>query len=146
MKKIQIGEYMSKKIKISKLKKIKNSKGDILLIKKFSKKDLISHKEIYGTWVKKNHIKGWNLHKKMTVRLIVLKGKIKFVFYDKNKNLFKSITCNDKVIKKIIVYPGIFIAMKNLSNEDSLILNIASLKHSKKEQIKLSINKIKYNW
>ena len=82
----------------------------------------------------------------MTVRLIVLKGKIKFVFYDKNKNLFKSITCNDKVIKKIIVYPGIFIAMKNLSNEDSLILNFASLKHSKKEQIKLSINKIKYNW
>ena len=137
---------MSKKIKISKLKKIKNTKGDILLIKKFSKKDLISYKEIYGTWVKKNHIKGWNLHNKMTVRLIVLKGKIKFVFYDKNKNLFKSITCNDKIIKKIIVNPGIFIAMKNLSNEDSLILNIASLKHSKKEQIKLSINKIKYNW
>ena len=67
---------------------------------------------------------------------------------DKSGNLLKDRIENfgHKVVKKIIIPPGFFFGIKNLSRSKSLILNMASIKHSKKEFIKIPLNKIKYSW
>ena len=41
---------------------------------------------MYLSTINKQKIKGWNYHKKMHMNLIVLKGKVKFVFLMTEKN------------------------------------------------------------
>ena len=42
----------------------------------------------------KNKIKGWNYHKKMTVTLVILVGKVKVVIYDPKKQIFNKFIIN----------------------------------------------------
>ena len=67
-----------KSIKVLKVKRIKNYKGDI--IKFISKKDKGFKKfgEIYFSEIKKNKTKGWNFQKD-TCLLIVPLGKVEFL-------------------------------------------------------------------
>ena len=52
-----------KKIKVFKLQKFKNSKGNVLRGFRKNDKFLKNSAEIYFSWINKNAIKGWKLHK-----------------------------------------------------------------------------------
>ena len=145
MKKIQIGK-INNQFKIINLKKIKNLKGNIQLIKKYKKNSLKNISEIYSLWINKNQIKGWNFHKKMTVNLIILVGKVKFVIYNPKNYSFKSYIINEKKPQMIVIPPKRYFGIKNLYKSKSLLLNIANLKHNKNEYTKTPLNKIKYSW
>lgn len=134
-----------KKIKVFKLQKFKNPKGNVLRGFRKNDKFLKNSAEIYFSWINKNAIKGWKLHKKMTMNLIVPIGKVKFVFYN-GKN-FKSIIIGEKNYNRIFVPNNIFFAFQNLYKEKSLVVNNANIIHQKKDEIlKLSLNKINYLW
>lgn len=124
-----------KKIKIFKLKKFKNVKGNVL--RGFRKTDKFPGKsaEIYFSWLNKSAIKGWKLHKKMSMNLLVPLGKVRFVFFDGAK--FKKIIIGEKNYCRIYVPNNIFFSFQNLSNDKSLIVNNSSIIHQKK--MKLSI-------
>ena len=120
-----------KKIKVFELKKFKNTKGNVLRgFRKTDKYPGISA-EIYFSWINKKAIKGWKLHKKMTMNLIVPVGTIKFVFYEDSK--FKEIIIGDKNYSRIYVPNNIFFAFQNLSTKKSLVVNNASIIHQKKK-------------
>ena len=95
---------ISKKLIIYNLKVIKNSKGNIkkYLDLKILKKLKIS--EVYFSEIKKNKIKGWNLHKKATCLLSVAYSSVKFQVRDKNFKLVKTILINNKNHKCIKKY------------------------------------------
>lgn len=134
-----------KKIKVFKLQKFKNSKGNVLRGFRKNDKFLKNSAEIYFSWINKNAIKGWKLHKKMTMNLVVPIGKVKFVFYN-GKN-FKTIIVGERNYNRIFVPNNIFFAFQNLYKEKSLIVNNASIIHQKKDEVlKLSLNKINYLW
>ena len=134
-----------KKIKVFKLQKFKNSKGNVLRGFRKNDKFLKNSAEIYFSWINKNAIKGWKLHKKMTMNLVVPIGKVKFVFYN-GKN-FKTIIVGERNYNRIFVPNNIFFAFQNLYKEKSLIVNNASIVHQKKDEVlKLSLNKINYLW
>ena len=134
-----------KKIKVFELKKFKNAKGNVLRgFRKTDKYPGISA-EIYFSWINKKAIKGWKLHKKMTMNLIVPVGTIKFVFYDNSK--FKEIIIGDKNYSRIYVPNNIFFAFQNLSTKKSLVVNNASIIHQKKNEIVTKkLNEIDYKW
>lgn len=134
-----------KKIKVFKLQKFKNPKGNVLRGFRKNDKFLKNSAEIYFSWINKNAIKGWKLHKKMTMNLVVPVGKVKFVFYN-GKN-FKTIVVGEKNYNRIFVPNNIFFAFQNLYKEKSLVVNNASIIHKKKDEIlKLSLDKIDYLW
>ena len=134
-----------KKIKVFELKKFKNAKGNVLRgFRKTDKYPGISA-EIYFSWINKKAIKGWKLHKKMTMNLIVPVGTIKFVFYDNSK--FKEIIIGDKNYSRIYVPNNIFFSFQNLSTKKSLVVNNASIIHQKKNEIVTKkLNEIDYKW
>tara|TARA_B100002019_G_C21270871_1_gene602214 strand:+ start:4130 stop:4552 length:423 start_codon:yes stop_codon:yes gene_type:complete len=134
-----------KKIKVFELKKFKNTKGNVLRgFRKTDKYPGISA-EIYFSWINKKAIKGWKLHKKMTMNLIVPVGTIKFVFYEDSK--FKEIIIGDKNYSRIYVPNNIFFAFQNLSTKKSLVVNNASIIHQKKNEIVTKkLNEIDYKW
>ena len=119
---------LKNKIKISRTKIIKNSKGDIL--KTFDRKNINFNKlnEIYFSWVKHNSIKAWKLHKKMTLYLHVPFGKVKFVFFDEKR-----------------LKPNTWFGFKGVKNKN-LIMSCSTLKHKKNEILRKNVKQIKYNW
>jgi dTDP-4-dehydrorhamnose 3,5-epimerase len=137
-----------KAIKVIKTKIIKNSLGDILLFlkKKQIRNKKWTFKEAYFSKIKKNKIKAWKMHLKMTLNLIVAYGEVKFIFYSEKKNKFKKIILNQKNIRRLVVPPGIWFGFKGLFKKDSIILNIANEYSEKKEVLKKNIKEIKYNW
>lgn len=145
MKKTQTGNKI-KKIKLFNLMKIKNLKGDLQVIKKSNRDNLRNIKEIYSLWVNKNKTKGWNYHKKMTVTLVILVGKVKVVIYDPKKQIFNKFIINEKKPQMIVIPPKKYFGIKNLYSNKSLLLNLADLKHSKKEYMKTPLKKIIYAW
>ena len=72
------------KVKIIKLKIIKNSKGDLLKYLDRTNKYFKQFGEIYFNHIKLKKTKGWNYHRKNTCLLICVWGKVKFHFVDKN--------------------------------------------------------------
>ena len=92
------------KIKIIKLKKIKNKKGDILKYISSKNKYLKKFGEIYFTEIKYNQTKGWNFHKKSQCLISVPFGKVKFTFAN-NLNGKKKIKINGRNNYSLIVLP-----------------------------------------
>ena len=124
------------KIKIIKLKILKNSKGDIL---KYLNKDLNFFQkfgETYFTEIKYNKKKGWNFHKKSQCLISVPFGKVKFTFAEKINEKKKTITIGRKKYFLIVLPPRIWFNFTSLE-KNSLVVNTINYKHNDKETLKV---------
>lgn len=128
------------KIRLSKLKILRNSKGDIL--KYLNKKNpyLKSFGETYFTEIKKNKIKGWNFHKKNFCFLAVPYGKVRFTFTENLKSKkIKIIILGKKNYNMILLPPKIWFKFTSLT-KISLIVNTLNKPHNDKETLKGPLN------
>jgi len=147
---------MDKKIKgvqVTRLKIFKDNKGSILHMIKKNSKVFKSFGEIYFSTINPGIIKGWNLHKKMTINLVCIKGKVKIVLYDdrKNSKTFKRINEFELSRKKyflLTIPPKIWCGFKNLHKGETILANCASIQHSAGEMEKRSNEDklIPYKW
>ena len=127
------------KIKIVKLKIIKNSDGDILKYLDKDNKYFKKFGESYFTEILHKKIKGWNYHKKSQSILAVPFGKVKFTFA---KNIYKkkkSITIGKDNYRIIILPPKIWFKFTSLEKK-SIVINTLNFKHDKNETLKKKIN------
>ena len=126
------------KIKTVKLKISTNQKGDILKYLTRKNKHLKKFGEIYFTEIKKNKIKGWNLHKKCWCLLAVPYGKVKFTFAENINSKKKTIIIGKKNYSLIVVPPRIwfnFMSIKKIS----LVVNTLNQIHNRNETLKIPI-------
>jgi len=130
---------MLSKIKIYKLNKLKNSKGDVLKYLNKNNKYFKKFGEIYFTEIKKKKIKGWNFHKKCQCLLTVPVGKVKFVFAEKISGRKKVIIIGKKSYSIIVVPPRIWFSFTSLE-KISLVVNTVNEIHNNKETLKIPIN------
>lgn len=132
------------------LKIIDNKLGNIFHCLKKSSDGFNGFGEAYFTEVLNKKVKGWNMHKRMTVNLTVISGKVLFVVYDDRdssstyKKFYSSIL-SKKNYKRLTIQPGLWFAMKGLK-KNNIVLNIGDLEHDPNELIKKEIDKIKYKW
>ena len=141
-----MGKKLLSKIKITSLKIIKSSKGDVMRVLK--KKDLKSwnFSEAYFSKVKFGKIKAWKLHLKMTLNLVVPSGRVKFVFYSEQGKRFRVIEIGDKKYSRLTVPPKIWFGFKGVSKKENIILNLTNIKYNSREILRRNRNKIKFNW
>ena len=114
---------------IKPLKKINLEQGDVLHALKASEDEFHGFKEAYFSTIKKNKIKAWKRHLMMTMNLIIPIGKVKFNFYDENKNLLIKTIVGEDNYCRITVPPKIWFGFKGLSPHTSYILNISNKTH-----------------
>jgi len=136
---------------ITPLKKIYHPKGDILHCMKDCDRGYSGFGEAYISKVKPDQIKGWNRHKKMTLNFIVPIGSIKFVIIDDNIKSFRKdniaeVELSPQNYQRLTVPPGLWVGFQNTSKTDSLLLNIADIKHVPTEKESMPLSKIDYNW
>ena len=131
---------MIKKIKVFKLKKIKNNLGNIT--KFINKNDKFFKKfgEVYFSDIKKDKEKGWNLHKKSTCLITCFKGKVLFTLSDYKLKKKIKLTLNSKIPKILIIPPYIWFKFKSIGGS-STIINLIDNEHDKNETEKKLIKK-----
>lgn len=136
----------SRKIYFTKLSRIKVENGDVLHALKSNENSYKGFKEAYFSTINSGKIKAWKRHLKMTMNLIVPKGKVGFVFYDPDANIFKQYVIGEKNYGRITVKPGIWFGFKGLDISESFVLNIANILHDYDETERINLSDIHYKW
>jgi len=127
------------------LKQIHNPKGDIFHAMKKSDDGFYGFGEAYFSTVHKDDIKGWKKHTKMTLNLIVPVGKIEFVVYDETSKEFLSVQLSQENYQRLTVKPNLWMAFRGLE-ENSMLLNLASIEHDLRESVNIDLEEITYEW
>ena len=130
---------MLDKIKITDLNIINLKDGDLYHGIRENDECFDKFGEIYFSTVNKNLIKGWKMHKKMTMNLIVPNGEIRFNFID-SLDIDKryEINLSLKNYKRITVQPGVIFGFKGLSDRNILV-NISNMIHDDNEVMNYNI-------
>ena len=139
---------MKNNFKLNSLKIIKNNKGNLKKIINFNSKYFYGFEELYISSIKYDEIKAWKIHSKMTCNLIVIRGKVKFVFAIKkgSKYFFKAFTLSEKKNEILTIYPNTIFGFQGKSNENSQIMNFSNLMHNKKEDKIFNLEDFDYSW
>ena len=127
------------------LKQIYNPKGDIFHAMKKSDHGFDGFGEAYFSTINQGEIKGWKKHTKMTLNLVVPVGEIEFVIYDENTKEFFSVKISQDNYQRLTVKPNLWMAFRGMQ-ENSILLNLASIEHNPDEASNIEISKISYEW
>jgi dTDP-4-dehydrorhamnose 3,5-epimerase len=128
---------------------IKADGGNIFHSIKVNEPGYSSFGEAYFSEIYPNAIKGWKLHKIMTLNITVPIGKIRFVLYDDRNDstgVFQELVISRKNYIRLTVPPNIWVAFQGLSNSNSLLLNVADIPHNPTESISKDLNQINFDW
>lgn len=130
---------------VKKLKKFQLEEGDVLHAIKSNENEFMGFKEAYFSTIKKDKVKAWKRHLKMTMNLIVPVGKVQFNFFNsENKFLFNPIIGEDNY-SRITVPPLIWFGFKGLSPKTSFILNISNELHDPSEVERKPLSFLKFS-
>ena len=138
-------------LEITTLKIISTIGGDVLHGINVNDNSFKGFGESYFSKIDFNFIKGWKLHKKMTLNLIVPVGEIRFVIFDDRidsvtRGNFFDITLSKKNYKRLTIPPKVWFSFKGVGKKENILLNIADIVHDSKEIEKKKINQIDFTW
>ena len=105
--------------------------------------------EAYFSQIDKGAIKAWKRHKEMTLNLMVPVGEIRFILFDERKvsnTQFQEIVISKNNFCRLTVPPMIWMGFQGLSDDGSMLLNIANIEHDAYEVDKKNFKQIKFNW
>jgi dTDP-4-dehydrorhamnose 3,5-epimerase len=132
------------------LKKIELDGGSVFHGMKNKDVGFVDFGEVYFSFVNRNAIKGWKLHKKMTLNLIAPIGEIKFNFIDSRPesttyNSLLEITLSAKDYYRLTVPPNIWFAFKGIGEGINMLANVADIPHEPNEILRKELNEIKFS-
>jgi len=139
---------------IKKLTKIPDERGSIYHMLRKDDPEFKEFGEIYFSTAYPGVIKGWHLHKKMTLNYAVIQGMIKLVLYDDRKNSptrgeLMEIFIGEENYCLVVIPLGIWNGFKCIGNKMAIVANCATLPHDKNEIVymdPLNNDLIKYDW
>ena len=102
--------------------------------------------EAYFSFIEKGKIKGWKLHTRMTMNLVVPVGEVGFVFYVESNSSFQVIKIGTNNYKRLTVPPNIWFGFKGLGLYSNLVVNLSNIIHDPSESKKAEISRLKFDW
>lgn len=140
-------------VEIIPLKQICDERGKIMHMLRSDAPHFEKFGEIYFSTVYPNVIKGWHIHKKMTINYAVVKGMIKLVLYDdrensKTKGELMELCIGESNYCLVKVPPMIWNGFKGIGTESALVANCASIPHDSEEIMRKDpfTKDIPYDW
>ena len=142
-------------VKIISLNRIPDERGSIFHMLRSSDKHYTNFGEIYFSKIYKGAIKGWHIHKEITLNYCVVQGMVKLVLYDSRNNSstkgnIMELFIGDDNYVLVIIPTGVANGHKGIT-ETSLLANVPDVPHDKldaDEMIRIDPhnNDIPYNW
>jgi len=125
-------------VQIIKKDKICDERGKIMHMLRCDDQNFEKFGEIYFSTVYPGAIKGWHIHKKMTLNYVVVKGMIKLVLYDdrpksKTKGELMEIFMGDSNYILVKIPPLVWNGFKGIGTEEAILANCSDIPHDPKE-------------
>jgi len=141
-------------VKIEEIKKIPDDRGMIMHIMKSSDSSYENFGEVYCSTVYPGVVKGWHIHKIMTLNYVVIRGMIKFALYDPREDspTFKetqTIYMGDNNYVRVTVPPGVWNGFKGMGQSESYVINFTDIAHDPNEIFRMDPHEneiINYDW
>ncbi len=140
-------------VEVIPLKKIPDERGCIYHMLRCDDPHFEKFGEIYFSMAYPGVIKGWHLHKEMTLNYAVVKGMIKLVLFDDRKNSpskgnLMELFIGEENYCLVKIPPGVWNGFKCISTTPCLVANCATLSHNPSEIERLDpfSKKIPYDW
>ncbi len=141
-------------VKVTNRRIIPDDRGKILHIMKNSDAEFNTFGEVYCSTVYPGVVKGWHLHKKMTLNYVTLKGAIKFVLYDDRPRSptykqMQEIIMGEHQYVMVTVPPGVWNGFKGIGLSEAFVINFTDIPHDPDEIVRMDPHNndvIKYNW
>lgn len=136
-------------ILVTPLRRVETAGGDVLHALKQTDAGFVAFGEAYFSLITAGSVKAWKRHTRMTMNLVVPKGKVRFVFRENTADGLDKLRVEDigeDCYARITVPPGIWFGFQGIKSPESLILNIASIPHDPDEVERLALTDILYVW
>jgi|TARA_B110000263_G_C15195000_1_gene457877 dTDP-4-dehydrorhamnose 3,5-epimerase len=123
---------------INSLKQIPDERGKVMHMLRDDSEGFVGFGEIYFSCVYPEAIKGWHIHKKMTLNYAVPQGAIKFVLYDDRsesptKGEVQEFFLGPENYYLVTVPPMIWNGFKGIGTATAIVANCASIAHDPDE-------------
>ena len=135
------------------LRQIPDERGKIMHMLRRDDKHFEAFGEIYFSVVNPGAIKGWHIHREMTLNYAVPHGMIKFVLYDDRKESptygeLQEVFIGQSNYCLVKVPPMVWNGFKGIGTEPAIVANCATLPHDPNEIDRLDPfdNHIPYDW
>ena len=123
---------------------ISNPLGDIFHILKSTDSAYSDFGEVYFSFLNPRAIKGWKKHTTMIMNLVVPAGNVRFVFY--HDDTFSSHTLSPSSYGRLTVQPNVWFAFQSLSEDQSIVLNLANIVHDPSESLTMPLSSLDFSW
>jgi dTDP-4-dehydrorhamnose 3,5-epimerase len=125
-------------VKITSLRQFLDERGKVMHMLKVGDPAFQQFGEIYFSCVYPGAIKGWHIHKEMTLNYAVPHGNIKFVLYDERpasptQGEIQEIFMGPDNYSLVTVPPMVWNGFKGIGNETAVVANCATIPHSPDE-------------
>jgi len=138
---------------IKPLKKIPDERGTIMHMMRCDDPDFRKFGEIYFSTVYPGVVKGWHLHKEMTLNYAVVFGMIKLVLYDERENSptkggVQEIFLGWDNYCLVTIPPMVWNGFKGIGTTMAVVANLTSVPYGSDEIERLNPldEHIPYNW
>jgi dTDP-4-dehydrorhamnose 3,5-epimerase len=134
------------------LKHIQNPKGDLFHALRSFDEGYVGFGEAYFTQVHHGVAKGWKRHNRMTLNLVVVVGKVKFVIYDDRENSqtfgkFEEVILSpEDNYQRLTLAPGLWMAFYGEGEGTSMLMDIIPEPHDDSEGDRKDIGDIPYDF
>ena len=140
-------------VKLKPLSRIPDERGFILHMLRADDPDFQKFGEIYFSTAYPGVIKGWHLHKEMTLNYAVIQGMIKLVLYDDRDSSPTEGELNELFIGQenyqlVQIPPMVWNGYKTIGTEMAMVANCPTLPHDPDEIVRKSPfdPDIPYDW
>jgi dTDP-4-dehydrorhamnose 3,5-epimerase len=144
---------MIKDVIIVPLKQIPDERGKIMHMLRSNDPHFEGFGEIYFSFIYPGVIKGWHLHRKMTLNYAVPFGMVKLVLYDDRnasptRGIIKELFLGEDNYMLVKIPPGIWNGFKGIGTKLSIVANCATIPHDPQEILRKNpfSKDIPYNW
>jgi dTDP-4-dehydrorhamnose 3,5-epimerase len=140
-------------VEVKELRRIPDERGCIYHMLRADDPFFEKFGEIYFSTAYPGVVKGWHLHRKMTLNYAVIKGMIKLVLYDdrkgsKTRGNLMELFIGDENYCLVKIPPGIWNGYKCIGKYPCILANCATLPHDPSEMERMDplSGKIPYDW
>lgn len=135
------------------LKQIPDERGKIMHMLRADDPHFEQFGEIYFSVVYPGVIKGWHLHKEMTLNYAVISGMVKLVLYDPRENSptkgeIQELFIGEDNCVLVKIPTGIWNGFKGIGVKPAIVANCATIPHDPDEIMRLDplSKEIPYDW
>ncbi len=138
---------------VNPLQQIPDERGKIMKMINRDDPHFLGFGEIYFSMVYPGVIKGWHLHKEMTINYAVIAGMIKLVLFDERRDSktygeIQELFIGESNYALVQIPPQVWNGFKGIGVGPAIVANCATLPHHPDEIIRLDPydNHIPYQW